>query len=338
MNLQLFGYDDGFYYGQCKLICEVETLDGNGKTVTISDGTNNWSATVQNKIAAFLLPPRNKYTVTLINGAKSEYVKDVALGYGECYHLMLADGYDPIMQRDKLSLQEIAASTGNIDGYVPDAAAVKELSGNMGNLQFRNNNGIGEWKEVGADTWNPFSPYDQAVCYGEYVDSFGSKNYNLSYDNNILGLSALKMYAGAQEADMAVGESGTNFAIVSVSGKNAVVNVNNSRTSKKALCSVTAYGKAGNISSYTTQEVTQTFSSATFSVKEYTITFPNLSKILAVQKLNFSASIGTVHAEKLSNSHDCFLISGNTVKIKLYLWSDKTNTVTVTAKAIGIAK
>lgn len=194
MNLQLFGYDDGFYYGQCKLICEVETLDGNGKTVTISDGTNNWSATVQNKIAAFLLPPRNKYTVTLINGAKSEYVKDVALGYGECYHLMLADGYDPIMQRDKLSLQEIAASTGNIDGYVPDAAAVKELNSN---LVANGTNFVFDYKDGkygyntdpnrGADSFFPFNKEFETCDY------LGHAQHGTDWANLDLDITDYKM-------------------------------------------------------------------------------------------------------------------------------------------------
>lgn len=127
MNLQLFGYDDGFYYGQSKLICEVETLDGNGKTVTVTDGTNEYSATVVDKIATFLLPPRSLYTVSLINGVKNEFTKKVPLGYGECVHVMMAEGYDPIIQKSKKSLSEILAMSTGLEDFVPDAAAVKSI-------------------------------------------------------------------------------------------------------------------------------------------------------------------------------------------------------------------
>ena len=142
MNLQLFGYDDGFYYGQCKLICETETVSGNGKTVTISGNGRTWSGTVADKLCSFLVPGRGQYTISLMNGGTTLWSGTVEAGYGECIHVMLADGYEAVMEKSKLTLAEIEASVGSLADYVPDADCVKTLNNNLGGVQFRisNNN------------------------------------------------------------------------------------------------------------------------------------------------------------------------------------------------------
>lgn len=125
-------YDDGYYYGQCKIICEAETLSDNGKAVTITDGSRSWSGTIANKICAFLVPGRGQYTITLVNTEEeTEWSGVIEAGYGECIHVMLADGYEAIMVREKLTLEEIAASVGSVADYVPDADAVKTLNNNL---------------------------------------------------------------------------------------------------------------------------------------------------------------------------------------------------------------
>lgn len=156
MNLQLFGYDDGFYYGQCKLIFEAETVSDNGKTVTISDGTTTKSGIVVDKKCEFLVPGRSLWIATLLDGSDAIWTGKVEAGYGDCKHIMLADGYEAVMERDILDLDEIKAAT-NVEGYVASAEAVKLLDNNLGGIQLRVNSGEPEWKAEGADTWSPFS-------------------------------------------------------------------------------------------------------------------------------------------------------------------------------------
>ena len=157
MNLQLFGYDDGFYYGQCKLIFEAETVSDNGKTVTISDGATTKSGIVANKKCEFIVPGRSLWTATLLDSTGDpEWTGKVEAGYGDCKHIMLADGYEAIMERNALSLNEIKAAT-NLDGYIPKAEAVKAISDSMGGIKF-GVNGDGNYGYYKADdSFVPFS-------------------------------------------------------------------------------------------------------------------------------------------------------------------------------------
>lgn len=158
MNLQLFGYDDGFYYGQCKLIFEAETVSDNGKTVTISDGTTTKSGIVANKKCEFIVPGRSLWTATLLDSTGDpEWIGKAEAGYGDCKHIMLADGYESVMERDVLTLEEIKAAT-NLDGYIPNAEAIKKVDNKMGGLRLgQKDSEYGYFTGEGADTFIPFS-------------------------------------------------------------------------------------------------------------------------------------------------------------------------------------
>lgn len=129
------GYDDGFYYGQCKLICLAESAADNGKTVSVSNGDRSWSGTVANQKCEFLVPNRTQYAVELIDGDDTDWTGTIEAGYGECILVHLADGYEAIVEKKKLTLDEIAASVGSVADYVPDADAVKTLNTNLVDLQ-----------------------------------------------------------------------------------------------------------------------------------------------------------------------------------------------------------
>lgn len=159
MNLQLFGYDDGYYYGQCKLVFEIESTRDNGKTVTITDGTTTKSGTLRDKKCEILVPGRSSWTVTLLDGATAMWTGKVDCGYGECIRVMLADGYKPILEKSVMNLNDIKSAT-DLNGKLPSAKALKDAVTNvdnkLGGIQFRINNGKAEWKGSGADTWIPF--------------------------------------------------------------------------------------------------------------------------------------------------------------------------------------
>lgn len=177
------GYDDGFYYGQCKLICLAESAADNGKTVSVSNGDRSWSGTVANQKCEFLVPNRTQYAVELIDGDDTDWAGTIEAGYGECILVHLADGYEAIVEKKKLTLDEIAASVGSVADYVPDADAVKTLNTNLvaNNTPFRFGYDSVKGKygyilnQGGADTVIPFkenpSLYDDDYYAGNRPSS-----------------------------------------------------------------------------------------------------------------------------------------------------------------------
>ena len=84
------GFVDDFYYGQCRLICKTTSSADNGKTVSIaSSGGRTWSGTMASLQCEFMLPPRDVYTVSLIDNGNTQYTTKVIAGYGECLEVMV---------------------------------------------------------------------------------------------------------------------------------------------------------------------------------------------------------------------------------------------------------
>lgn len=79
------GYDDGYYYGQGKLICTSTAEADNGKTVSIknTDG-KTWSGTLADGKCVFTLPPRDVYTISLMQSEEVQYTTTIIMGYGDC--------------------------------------------------------------------------------------------------------------------------------------------------------------------------------------------------------------------------------------------------------------
>ena len=121
-------YDDGFYYGQCKLICKAVT-NMNGKTVTATavDGSSAaTSAIIEGGKCVLTVPGRALYKVEVSEGAAKLFTKEVECGYGDCIVVYLADGYDVVKQSDLLSLDSIE-SDANIEYKGASAQAVKDV-------------------------------------------------------------------------------------------------------------------------------------------------------------------------------------------------------------------
>ena len=125
-------YEESYFFGKCNVVCEAETTADNGKTVTITDGTNSFTGTIVNRVASFFIPGKSTYTVTLSDNGTTEWTGTIAAGYGENIHIMLADGYESIKEKQIMSAQEIAAATaGTLGNAVPDADAFKALNENL---------------------------------------------------------------------------------------------------------------------------------------------------------------------------------------------------------------
>lgn len=176
-------YDDGYYYGQCKIICESETVADNGRTVAIAGGSYNNSKALVDKIAEFLVPGRMEYTVSLLDGNVTKWSGKVQAGYGECIHVILANGYEPVMKKtydagiaSVTGLANAAQSTANSGVAKGDAAQgtandawnrANDAQNRCGNLEGRLQNNIsfgvdanGRWgyRKNGADPVIPFNP------------------------------------------------------------------------------------------------------------------------------------------------------------------------------------
>ena len=152
-------YDDGYYYGQCKIVAVVDNTADNGKTVLITtDDNKTYSGTITNKKCEFLLPPRTLYTVQKVSSGSAEFTTKVEAGYGDCILVHLDTGYVEVKQGDIVGLDYIKAATDdNLKNKVPEAKAIKELNSSLGGLSFGidTNGNYGYYKD-GADTVTPF--------------------------------------------------------------------------------------------------------------------------------------------------------------------------------------
>lgn len=129
-------YDDGYYYGQCKIVAVVDSTEDNGKTVLITtDDNKTYSGTIANKKCEFLLPPRTLYTVQKVSGESAEFTTKVEAGYGDCILVHLNTGYVAVKQGDIVGLDYIKAATADdLKNKVPEANAVKELNSSLNKI------------------------------------------------------------------------------------------------------------------------------------------------------------------------------------------------------------
>ena len=126
-------YDDGYYYGQCKIVAVVDNTADNGKTVLITtDDNKTYSGIIANKKCEFLLPPRTLYTVQKVSSGSAEFTTKVEAGYGDCILVHLDTGYVEVKQGDIVGLDYIKAATADdLKNKVPEANAVKEINGKL---------------------------------------------------------------------------------------------------------------------------------------------------------------------------------------------------------------
>ena len=182
-------YDDGYYYGQCKLVAVVDDAADNDKTVLITtDDNKTYSGTIANKKCEFLLPPRTLYTVQKVLGESVEFTTKVEAGYGDCILVHLDTGYVEVKQGDIVGLDYIKAATDdNLKNKVPEAKAVKELNSSLGGLQFGvDKDGNYGYIKAGAATVVPFKTGINIVYLGGAgtYDCSGYKGYKKFTNDN----------------------------------------------------------------------------------------------------------------------------------------------------------
>ena len=173
-------YDDGYYYGQCKIVAVVDNAADNGKTVLITtDDNKTYSGTIANKKCEFLLPPRTLYTVQKVSSGSAEFTTKVEAGYGDCILVHLDTGYVDVKQGDIVGLDYIKAATDDkLKNKVPEAKAVKELNSSLtaNSNQFYFDYQDGKYgfntdPNRGADTFTPFSGGLNATITARAVSS-----------------------------------------------------------------------------------------------------------------------------------------------------------------------
>ena len=210
-------YDDGYYYGQCKIVAVVDNTADNGKTVLITtDDNKTYSGTIANKKCEFLLPPRTLYTVQKVSSGSTEFTTKVEAGYGDCILVHLDTGYVEVKQGDIVGLDYIKAATdANLKNKVPEAKAVKEVNNRFGGLKFGvDSDGNYGYIKAGADTVTPFKSGD---CSIQVFASNYNNNHSSIYGNDLGYISNGRIYASCN-VDVILSLSNTNNAYAYVNG------------------------------------------------------------------------------------------------------------------------
>lgn len=187
-------YDDGYYYGQCKIVAVVDNTADDGKTVLITtDDNKTYSGTIANKKCEFLLPPRTLYTVQKVSSGSAEFTTKVEAGYGDCILVHLDTGYVEVKQGDIVGLDYIKAATNdNLKNKVPEAKAVKELNSSLTKVKtYVGSDGKLHFVDAkGADSVLPFSGSNK------YIDSSiqvrGGMNETTTNDYSVVVPSNVK--------------------------------------------------------------------------------------------------------------------------------------------------
>lgn len=99
--------------GLNKVLCRTTTAN-NGKVVSVTNGTNTWTATVVSRKASFMIPSmpapaKTPYTITLHDGnstsAAALYTRSLELGFGDSIDITLAESYEPATKADVSTAQ-----------------------------------------------------------------------------------------------------------------------------------------------------------------------------------------------------------------------------------------
>ena len=184
-------YDDGYYYGQCKIVAVVDNIEDNGKTVLITtDDNKTYSGTIANKKCEFLLPPRTLYTVQKVSGESAEFTTKVEAGYGDCILVHLNTGYVVVKQGDIVGLDYIKAATDDsLKNKVPEAKVIKalnsSLTANNKTFQFAYDSSKGSYGYLIDGVFKSFS--DATGLY-EALQYSGLVTADMSYDQMLQAL------------------------------------------------------------------------------------------------------------------------------------------------------
>lgn len=164
---------DSTICGLNKVICYALSEEDNGKEVKISNGINDWTATVSDQVAAFLIPSipvpaRKVYTVTF-----GDFTRDIQMGYGDIIEVTLAEGYENLVGVDALDLEDIMTQ-GDISYKAAGAQAVKDVESDLraeyngDEIEFKfgvDEQGRYGYIKAGADSVTPFRTGQETLCY-----------------------------------------------------------------------------------------------------------------------------------------------------------------------------
>lgn len=83
-------------YALCKIICTSQVESDDGKSVMVSSYYGGFSKTqaLSDGKCTFLVPPRDKYTISLMSDAVAQYTTTIVVGYGECRVVEVGMGVD----------------------------------------------------------------------------------------------------------------------------------------------------------------------------------------------------------------------------------------------------
>ena len=126
--------------GLNKLVCRTAAAN-NGKVVSVTNGTNTWTATVASTLASFMIPSmpapaKTTYTVTLHNGdatAAALYTRYIELGFGDSVDITLDTAHEPATKGDistaSASLQsQITTLSNSLTALTSRVATVESRS------------------------------------------------------------------------------------------------------------------------------------------------------------------------------------------------------------------
>lgn len=228
-------YDDGYYYGQCKIVAVVDNTADNGKTVLITtDDNKTYSGTIANKKCEFLLPPRTLYTVQKVSSGSAEFTTKVEAGYGDCILVHLDTGYVEVKQGDIVGLDYIKAATADdLKNKVPEANAVKELNSNLSVLS---NYSINE-TEIG--TWVDGKPIYRRIYTADNVNISSTtlidSLFTSSDISNLIGIKCCTYVSGEWNENLSISSSTTYYAFARVDTGGVRMVVEHSNISKYAI-------------------------------------------------------------------------------------------------------
>lgn len=185
-------YDDGYYYGQCKIVAVVDDAADNGKTVLITTADNKtYSGIIANKRCEFLVPPRTLYTVQKVSGESVEFTTEVEAGYGDCILVHLNTGYVVVKQGDIVGLDYIKTATDDsLKNKVPEAKVIKalnsSLTANNKTFQFAYDSSKGSYGYLIDGTFKSFN--DATALYNALRYS-GLVTSSMTYDQMLAALA-----------------------------------------------------------------------------------------------------------------------------------------------------
>lgn len=244
-------YDDGYYYGQCKIVAVVDDAADNGKTVLITtDNNKTYSGTIANKRCEFLLPPRTLYTVQKVSGESVEFTTEVEAGYGDCILVHLNTGYVVVKQGDIVGLDYIKAATDDsLKNKVPEAKVIKalnsSLTANDKTFQFAYDSSKGAYGYLIDGT---FKSFNDATALYEVLQYSGLVTADMTYEQM---LQALANYFPAWDGYLF--KSGDASSNMFVGWNNVTIDTNKARLYRKDgnYCSIITTEKI-DITNYST--------------------------------------------------------------------------------------